>query len=59
MSEDARKKKDMEVPSILAGFPPEITMVILRVLELEHSKLYLDRPHVIDDIVRIVKEEVQ
>lgn len=48
-----------DVPSVLKDLPEDIAMIIIRVLELEHGKLYLERPHVVEDVVRIIKEEVQ
>ena len=33
--------------------------IIERILQTEKDKLYLDRPRVLDDIVIIIKEEIQ
>lgn len=38
---------------------PEIKRVIKRILRLESEKLYQQKPHVISDLVKIIKEEVQ
>lgn len=37
----------------------EIKKIIRRVLQTEKDKMYLDRPRVLDDIVKIIKEEIQ
>jgi hypothetical protein len=37
----------------------ELKMVIKRVLQAEKDKLYLSRPQILDDIVRIIKEEIK
>ena len=39
--------------------PKEIKELIAKVLRLEAEKLYLDRPHINDDILRIVKEVIK
>lgn len=39
--------------------PEEVKRIIKRVLKLESEKLYQQKPHVRNDIVRIIKEEVQ
>lgn len=49
---------DVQEPIISA--PHEVRRIIERVLQTEKDKLYLKRPHNInDDILRIIKEEVQ
>ncbi len=37
----------------------DMKKIIKRVLQAEKDKLYLERPRVLDDIVRIIKEEIQ
>ncbi len=37
----------------------EVKKIIKRVLGAEKDKLYLERPRVLDDIVIIIKEEIQ
>ena len=37
----------------------EMKRIIKRILQTEKDKLYLDRPRVLDDIVAIIKEEIQ
>lgn len=39
--------------------PPEIRRIIEKVLRLESARLNQSRPHIIDDIVAIVKKEVK
>lgn len=48
-----------EVLQPIRDASPEVQRIIRRVLELEHGKLYLEKPHVIDDLLRIIKEEVK
>ncbi|MGB7444171.1 MAG: hypothetical protein WA919_24150 [Coleofasciculaceae cyanobacterium] len=49
---------DVQEPIINA--PPEVRRIIERVLQTEKDKLYMKRPHHInDDILKIIKEEVQ
>lgn len=38
--------------------PSEIRNIIERVLKLEAERLYLERPHINDDVLRIIKEAV-
>lgn len=38
--------------------PSEIRIIIERVLKLEAERLYLERPHINDDVLRIIKEAV-
>lgn len=38
--------------------PPEIRKIIEKVLQLEASRLNQLRPHIVDDIIAIVKKEV-
>ena len=38
--------------------PEHVRKIIMRVLKLEHERLYQQKPHIIDDIVRIVKDVV-
>ncbi|MCP2728008.1 hypothetical protein [Limnofasciculus baicalensis] len=49
---------DVQEPIISA--PPEVRRIIERVLQAEKDKLYMKNPRNInDDILRIIKEEVQ
>ncbi|MCA1994788.1 MAG: hypothetical protein LDL41_22485 [Coleofasciculus sp. S288] len=49
---------DVQEPILSA--PPEVRRIIERVLQAEKDKLYMKAPRNInDDILRIVKEEVQ
>lgn len=38
--------------------PSEVRNIIERVLKLEAERLYLERPHINDDVLRIIKETV-
>lgn len=38
---------------------PEVASVIKQVLKLEHERLYQDRPRINEDILKIIKGEVQ
>ncbi len=49
---------DVQEPIINA--PPEIRRIIERVLQTEKDKLYMKAPrHINDDILKIIKEEIQ
>jgi regulator of protease activity HflC (stomatin/prohibitin superfamily) len=49
---------DVQEPIVSA--PPEVRRIIERVLQAEKDKLYMKHPRNInDDILRIIKEEVQ
>lgn len=39
--------------------PEEIKRIISRVIEHEKGKIYLSRPHIKEDIINIIKEEVK
>lgn len=49
--------QDVQEPILKAS--PEVQRIIARVLEAEKQKLYLDRPHLTNDVVAIIKEEVK
>ncbi len=49
--------KDVQEPINQAA--PEVQKIIRKVLEAERQKLYLDRPHLVQDVVNIIKEEVK
>jgi hypothetical protein len=55
------KDKSMsEVQKPIDDAPPEVRRIILRVLQAEKDKLYMKNPrHINDDLLKIVKEEVQ
>jgi hypothetical protein len=38
---------------------PEIVRIIARVLTLEKERLYMRQPHLNDDVLRIIKEEIK
>jgi hypothetical protein len=38
--------------------PSEVRSIIQRVLKLEAERLFQERPHINDDILRIIKEAV-
>lgn len=38
---------------------PEIVRIITRVLTLEKERLYQRQPHLNDDVLRIIKEEIK
>lgn len=56
-------KKNIGINNVqgpIINAPPEVRRIIERVLQTEKDKLYMKRPHHInDDILRIIKEEVQ
>jgi hypothetical protein len=37
----------------------EIKKIIKRVLQAEKDKLYQKRPQILDDVIRIIKEEIK
>jgi hypothetical protein len=37
---------------------PEVSRIITRVLTLETERLYMKQPHLNEDVLRIIKEEV-
>jgi len=43
----------------LKGGTPEINQAIKRILKLESERLYQLQPHLNDDVLRIIKEEVK
>lgn len=49
--------KDVQEPIVKA--PSDVQRIIKRVLEAEREKLYQDKPHLIADVVAIIKEEVK
>lgn len=53
------EKKKLDPLEPIKTAPPEVGRVIKQVLKLEHEHLYQDRPRINDDILRIIKGEVQ
>lgn len=53
------RENTLDVMQPIREASPLVERIIKRVLELEHAKLYLEKPHVIDDLLRIIKEEVK
>ena len=51
------KKYDPLAP--IKNAPPEVASVIKQVLKLEHEHLYQDRPRINEDILKIIKDEIQ
>lgn len=49
--------KDVQAP--LNEAPKDVREVARKVLMAEQEKLYLERPHIISDLVQIVKETVK
>ncbi len=47
-----------EINEPIKNAPKEIQNIILRVLEIERGKIYQDRPRLIEDIVDIIKGEI-
>lgn len=49
-----------DVQEPITSAPPEVRRIIERVLQAEKDKLYMKHPrHINDDVLKIVKEEVQ
>jgi hypothetical protein len=49
-----------DVQESINSAPPEIRRIIERVLQTEKDKLYMKAPrHINDDILKIIKEEIQ
>lgn len=38
--------------------PEHLRIIIRRILELEQERLYQQKPHLNDDVVKVIKEEV-
>lgn len=43
----------------LKGGTEEIKKIIARILTLEHERLYQLQPHLNEDVLRIIKEEIK
>lgn len=52
------KKTMKKVTEPIETAPTEIRKIIEKVLQLESSRINQSRPHIIDDIIAIVKKEV-
>lgn len=49
-----------DMQELITTAPPEVRKIIERVLKAERDKLYMKNPrHINDDILTIIKEEVQ
>jgi len=54
---ESETEQDMLEP--LKRGPDDLKKIIKRVLELESERLYQKQPHLNDDVVRIIKEEIK
>jgi CHASE3 domain sensor protein len=54
---DKSAKEDYLQPFNTAS--DEIKRIIKRVLNAEKDKIYLQRPHIMDDLINIIKEEIK
>lgn len=54
---ESEAEQDMLEP--LKREPDNIRRIIKRVLELESERLYQKQPHLNDDVIRIIKEEIK
>lgn len=52
------EEKTIDPMEPLRRDPADVRGIITRVLKLEAERLYLERPHINDDILRIIKEVV-
>jgi len=52
------EEKTIDPMEPLKRDPAEVRGIIARVLTLEAERLYQERPHINDDILRIIKEVV-
>lgn len=50
---------DLDALEPLMRDPAPIRAIIKRVLTLEQERLYQQRPHLNEDIIRVIKEEVK
>lgn len=53
-----KEEKAIDPMEPLKRDPVEVRDIITRVLTLEAERLYLERPHINDDILRIIKEVI-
>lgn len=54
-----RKVSRKYVQEPIDAAPAAVKRIVERVLAAERDKLYLDRPHLINDVVTIIKEEIR
>lgn len=52
-------EKSEDINKNISEAPTDIRRIIERVLKVEQDKLYLNKPHVVSDIVNIIKEEIK
>lgn len=55
----AEEEKPADALEPLKSGEPHIRRIIERVLRLERERLYQKAPHLNDDVLRIIKEEVK
>lgn len=55
MGRDQQKPDPMQP---LKGAPKHIDSIIKHVVKLEHQRLHMQRPHLIEDVISIIKAEV-
>jgi hypothetical protein len=59
LESDSNESKSVDAFEPLKTGSPEISRIIAQILRLEQERLYQKTPHLNDDILRIIKEEVK
>jgi hypothetical protein len=60
MTDPTQSKSDpLDAFDPLKSGPPHILRIISKVLTLEQERLYVKAPHLNDDVLRVIKEEVK
>ena len=54
-----RNDENLDALEPLNRGPDEIRAIIKRVLTLEQERLYMRKPHLNDDIIRVIKDEIK
>jgi hypothetical protein len=59
MTDTPSESKELDAFEPLKNGSPEVARIITRVLTLEKERLYQRAPHLNDDVLRIIKEEIK
>lgn len=54
-----RNEENLDAMEPLNRGPDDIRAIIRRILTLEQERLYMRKPHLNDDIIRVIKDEIK
>jgi len=59
MATSGERPEDIDAMEPLRREPEQVRVIIKQILELEKERLYQQRPHLNEDVVRVIREYVK